>query len=375
MPDVRPHLRLFLGGDLMTARGIDQILPNPGDPLLHEAYVTHAGDYVALAERRNGPIPRPVDFAYVWGVVPQVLARHRPDVSLVNLETAVTRGGWPQPKGINYRMEPNNLPVLGAVKLDCCSLANNHVLDWGEAGLLDTLAALDHLGLGHAGAGVDRRSATAPAVLPVVGGRRLLVFAFATPDCGVPSEWSADDRQPGVAWLSELSPRSLNRIATRIRALKRPGDRVLVSLHWGGNWDFSIPTEQVRFAHGLIDEAGVDLVHGHSSHHVKGIEVYHRRLILYGCGDLLDDYEGIDGYASYRSDLGLLYFPSLDAKGNLLSLLLYPTHQCRLSIQAAEDSDRVWLLDTLQRECARFGCSVIPTANDLFRLVWREARH
>jgi len=365
--------RLFLAGDLMTARGIDRILPHPGDPLLHEAYARSADDYVALAERRNGPIPRPADFAYVWGVALAELERRRPEVRLVNLETAVTARGWPQPKGINYRMNPANLPVLAAAGLDCCTLANNHVLDWGEEGLLDTLQSLDAGGLHHAGAGTDRRRAEAPAILPLADGGRLLVFAFAGPDCGVPLHWAAGEQQPGVACLEDLSPETLQRVAHCIRAAKRPGDRVVVALHWGGNWGFGIPAEQRRFAHALIDEAGVDLLHGHSSHHVKGIEVYRQRLILYGCGDLLDDYEGIDDHDIWRGDLGLLYFADLDGEGRLQALELVPTRQRRFSLQHAEYADRQWLRDTLNRESARFDCRLRDGGGPAFLLDWPAA--
>jgi len=365
--------RLFLAGDLMTARGIDRILPHPGDPLLHEAYVRHAGDYVRLAERCNGPIPRPADFAYVWGVALAELERRRPDVRLVNLETAVTARGWPVPKGINYRMNPANLPVLAAARIDCCALANNHVLDWGEEGLLDTLQGLDGLGLRHAGAGADQEAAEAPAILPLAGGGRLLVFAFATPDCGVPPHWAAGDGQPGVARLDDLSAHSLERVVRLVRAARRPGDRLVLSLHWGGNWGFAIGAEQRRFAHALIDEAGVDLIHGHSSHHVKGLEVYRGRLILYGCGDLLDDYEGIDDHDAWRGDLGLLYFAELDGEGRLRSLEMVPTHQWRFSLQHAEGADRQWLRDTLEQECAPFACRLRDGDGQAFRLEWPDA--
>ncbi|NQD92806.1 CapA family protein [Pseudomonas sp. CrR25] len=369
MASANPSITLFLGGDLMCARGIDQILPHPGDPRLYEPCVQDAGEYVRLAERCNGPIPRPVDFAYVWGMVLEELRRRRPDLRLVNLETALTCRGQPYPKGINYRMNPANLPLLEVAGIDCCTLANNHVLDWGEPGLIDTLRSLDTHGLKHAGAGSDRAAAEAPAVLSAPGGR-LLLFAFATPDCGVPPDWAADAQKAGIARLDDLSPHSLQRVARRIRALKRRGDRVVASIHWGGNWNFAISPEQVRFAHGLIDEAGVDLLHGHSSHHIKGIEVYRQRLILYGCGDLLDDYEGIGGHTAYRSDLGLLYFAELDANGHLLALELQPTRQRRLSIERAEGADRQWLQDSLLRECEQFACSLRPTTENGFALVW-----
>ncbi|MGD2082931.1 MAG: CapA family protein, partial [Chromatiales bacterium] len=147
-------LTLFLGGDLMTGRGIDQILPHPNDPVLYESYVRDAGVYVELAEAANGPIPAPVSFDYIWGDALDLLARIRPDARIVNLETAVTSSDVPWPgKGINYRMHPKNVPALTAAALDCCVLANNHVLDWGHGGLAETLVSLRDAGMIVAGAG------------------------------------------------------------------------------------------------------------------------------------------------------------------------------------------------------------------------------
>ena len=109
-----------------------------------------------------------------------------------------------------------------------------------------------------------------------------------------------------------------------VGSVKRAGDIVIASLHWGGNWGFSVPEEHVRFAHGLI-QAGVDLVHGHSSHHVRPIEVFEGKLILYGCGDFLNDYEGIGGYEEFRDDLALMYLPAVDGfTGRLIDLCLAP---------------------------------------------------
>ena len=116
---------LFLCGDVMTGRGIDQILPHAGDPRLFESYVRSAHDYVALAERGAGPIPRPVDFAYIWGDALGELARVAPDARVVNLETSVTRSEEAWPKGINYRMNPANVGCLAAAGIDVCVLANN----------------------------------------------------------------------------------------------------------------------------------------------------------------------------------------------------------------------------------------------------------
>ena len=121
---------LFVAGDVMSGRGIDQVLPHPGDPRIFEPYSSSALDYVKLAERTSGRIARPVDFTYIWGDALAVLDAAAPDLRLINLETAVTRTGTPWPgKGIQYRMHPDNIPCLSAAHIDCCVLANNHVLD------------------------------------------------------------------------------------------------------------------------------------------------------------------------------------------------------------------------------------------------------
>src|SRR5713226_1537518 len=138
---------LFLCGDVMTGRGIDQVLPHPGNPVLYESYVRDARDYVQLAERVNGPIPRPVDLEYIWGDALEELQRAGTDLRIINLETSITRSGSPWPnKGIHYRMHPLNVGCITAAGVDCCCLANNHVLDWGYEGLEETLQTLDREG-------------------------------------------------------------------------------------------------------------------------------------------------------------------------------------------------------------------------------------
>src|SRR6185436_15002060 len=124
-------------------------------------------------------------------------------------------------------------------------------------------------------------------------------------DAGVPPWWSAAPDRPGVHVLEDLDDDAAHHVRDAIAPWRDSRTLVVLSLHWGGNWGFSITPKQRRFAHRMIDEAGVDIVHGHSSHHVKGIEVHHGHLILYGCGDLLTDYEGIRGHENYRGDLGL----------------------------------------------------------------------
>ncbi|HEY0697971.1 MAG TPA: CapA family protein [Micromonospora sp.] len=342
-------VRLFLAGDVMTGRGVDQILPHPGAAELREPSVTDARTYVGLAEAVNGPIPRPVGFDWPWGDVPRLLDGFAPDVRLVNLETSVTSGGaHAEDKAVHYRMHPENLACLAAIRPDACALANNHVLDFGVPGLVETLDRLDAAGLRPVGAGPDAEAAWRP-VCRDVAGRRVLIWSVATPSSGVPPTWAATADRPGVAFLPEVSDTGAAEVIDRIDRVAQAGDLVVVSIHWGSNWGYEVPDEHVQFAHRLVD-AGVDVVHGHSSHHPRPVEVYRNRLVLYGCGDLIDDYEGISGYEDYRSDLRLLYLPMLDAdSGELRTLRMAPLRVRRMRLQRASPADARWLCDTLNQ--------------------------
>ncbi|MGH7446110.1 MAG: CapA family protein [Longimicrobiales bacterium] len=367
---LRRQLKLFLCGDAMTGRGIDQILPRSCPPRIYERVAKSALEYVELAESVNGPIPRAVDHAYVWGDALDVLADVRPDARIINLETSITTSERAARKGINYRMHPENVGVLTAAGIDCCVLANNHVLDWGEAGLLETLDILAAAGIAVAGAGRDLWAAQRPARLRVDAAHSVLVFACGAKDSGIPSASGATAAQPGVRLLPDFSNAAAADIARAVHALKRPRDVAIASIHWGGNWGFDIPTPHRAFAHALIDHASIDVIHGHSSHHPKAIEVYRNRLILYGCGDFLDDYEGISGYEQFRDDLVLMYFPTLDAgTGHLTALEMLPLQIRRFRLNHASPADRAWLHALLDRECRRFGHRVV-LRNDFLVLEW-----
>ncbi len=362
---------LFLCGDVMTGRGVDQILPQSVAPQIFEPYLRDARDYVALAEQVNGPIPRGVAPGYVWGEALDELTRLAPAARIINLETAVTTHDDPWPKGINYRMHPTNVEVLKAAGVDCCSLANNHVLDWQQPGLAETLATLSQAGIASAGAGPDLARAQAPAVLPLAGGGRVLVFAFAERYSGVARDWVATANRPGIDLLPELSADTVSAIARRVAAHKGPRDIAVASIHWGGNWGYEIPAAQRSFAHGLIERAQIDVLHGHSSHHVKGIEVYRGRPVIYGCGDFINDYEGIRGHEGYRADLGLMYFPTLDRdSGELRRFVLSPTRIRRFRVQRASGGETAWLAEVLNREGGPFGTRVQTDAAGRLQLAW-----
>lgn len=373
---VRDQLTLFLSGDVMTGRGIDQAFPHSVDPRLYEPYVRDARHYVELAEEESGPLPQPLDYAYIWGDALNELEREAPDARIINLETAVTTSGNPwRAKQVHYRMHPANVPCLAAARIDCCVLANNHVLDWGIAGLEETLKTLEDAGIQTVGAGRDQASAARPVVLVAGNGRRILVFGFGDSSSGIPAPWSATESRPGVNLLPDLSARTARRVAEAVHRVRREGDLVVASIHWGSNWGYGVPREQREFAHRLVDEAAVDIVHGHSSHHPKGIEVYRDRPILYGCGDLLNDYEGIDGHERFRGELGLMYFPTLDPNdGGLIRFRMSPMRMRRFRLQRASEEETAWLRATLSREAEAFGTGVESSMDGILELRWRQDR-
>jgi poly-gamma-glutamate capsule biosynthesis protein CapA/YwtB (metallophosphatase superfamily) len=364
-------LRLFLCGDVMTGRGIDQALPHPVNPVLHEPYVRDAREYVALAEKANGTIPCPLSVDYIWGDALPELGRAEIDLRIANLETAITSAETPWPrKGIHYRMHPQNIGCLTSAKISACALANNHVLDWGYDGLSETLKTLDEAGVAHAGAGNDAEEAMQPAVLDTVGNGRLLLFSFGSRTSGIAEDWKATSISPGVNLLDDFSEATAARVADQMRAYQQPDDLIIVSIHWGSNWGHEIPRDQIMFAHRLIEE-GIAVVQGHSSHHVKAIEVFKGRLILYGCGDFLTDYEGISGYEMFRGDLALMYLIEIDShNGELISARLVPMCVRRFRLERASAADAEWLCNLLNQLGAQFSSSARLEKDNRFTLEW-----
>ena len=372
-PDV---MTVLLGGDVMLGRGVDQILPHPGDPELREPFVHDARRYVELAEQANGPVPRPVDWGWPWGDAAEILEELAPDVRLVNLETTITvNGEFADHKAVHYRMHPDNLPALTAFRPDVCAIANNHILDFGRRGLADTCDAFAAAEIHGVGAGANFDAAQRLAVITPYGDHRVIIGSVATKSSGVPESWAAHRDRPGV-WLirDPATGSTADDAAARVLAHKRAGDVAIVSVHWGSNWGYGVGLSEIQFAHRLID-AGIDIVHGHSSHHPRPIEIYRGKPILYGCGDVIDDYEGIGGHESYRSDLRLLYLISIDlGRDELAALRMLPLRVRRMRLEHASETDAEWLRATLAHISRRFGIDVVAVSDELLAVRPRPLR-
>lgn len=344
-------MKLFFCGDIMSGRGIDQVLISPENPGIHEGYVKDARDYVKLAEFKNGDIPRGVLPEYIWGDALEIFNMKKPDLKIINLETAITTSEkYLVEKGINYRMHPDNISFLSMAGIDYCSLSNNHILDWDFSGMRETLSVLDQSHIQHSGAGDSWEEATKPSCFEGLTGR-VLVFSVSHISSGVPIEWAASKKCGGVFLINTLGDESLKTIAKVIKRYRLPNDIVILSIHWGSNWGLAVPESQKAFAHALIDEANVDIIHGHSSHHPRAIEIYKDRPIFYGCGDFINDYEGIGGHEEYRSDLHLMYF--VDIKTNpfkLDSIDIECLKMKRFQLQLASEDELHWMQSMLNEE-------------------------
>lgn len=352
-------IRIALAGDVMIGRGVDQIMRHPGDPRLHEGWARSAERYVELAEARAGTLPRGVDPTYIWGDTLARLGDHGVEVRIVNLETAVTARGTPWPgKGIHYRVHPENADCLTAGGVDAVTIANNHVLDWSEPGLVDTVETLDEMNVRRTGAGRHHAEAWRPAYVSAQPSGRVVVLGVGASSSGIERDWSAGRDRSGVALLESLSESSVRDLAEALES-HAPGDVVVVSIHWGANWGYRVSRSHRRFARALIDDADVDIVHGHSSHHPLGFEVYRDRLILYGCGDLLTDYEGIGGHEEFRPELGAWYVADLDSvSGALRGFRMIPTKTHRFSLTTPDPEELDWLSRRLEEESLTSGVHV-----------------
>jgi len=206
----------------------------------------------------------------------------RADVTVGNLESPLSNGGERNTaKDVTFRGDPRAIAGLTASGFDFLSLANNHVLDYGPAALADTVALLDQAGIAHAGAGADSSAAWAPAVHEVNGAS----VAFLSFSHIVPAGFTATSERAGLA----AGRTDMDAVAEAVRAAKEEQDYVIVSFHWGVEYEDYANGDQVRDAHTTID-AGADMVLSHHPHVIQGVEYYNGRLIAYSLGDFVFDH-------------------------------------------------------------------------------------
>lgn len=289
-----------------------------------------------------------------WGNTLPVL--RGADLLIGGLECAITthRIAWTRtPKVFHFRARPRAVEVLRTAGFRAVALANNHVLDFEEQGLLDTLDHLDAAGIAHAGAGRTLAEAAAPAVVDA-GGVRVGMIAFTDNE----PVWAAGRDRLGTNY-TEIRPEPdvLARVEQGIAQARAQGAQVVVlSLHWGPNMRLRPPAHFRRFARAAL-ERGVDLVHGHSAHIFQGVEVYQAKPILYDTGDFLDDY-AVDPVL--RNDQSLIFMADLDERG-VRELRMIPVRLNYAIVNLAMGEDLEEISERMQALSAEMGTSVERT--------------
>jgi poly-gamma-glutamate capsule biosynthesis protein CapA/YwtB (metallophosphatase superfamily) len=300
----------------------------------------------------------------VWGDVLPHLAQA--DLRIVNLECALTTHLQPwsrTEKMFHFRADPETVRVLQAAHIEACSLANNHILDYEEQGLLDTLRVLDASGIRHAGAGANDKEAAAPAIIEVQGESpyriALLSYTDNEPD------FAATAKRPGTNYLEvSLHEATMTRIANSIAQARAQGaDLVVISNHWGANFVERPPPEFRSFARRVI-ELGADIYHGHSAHICQGIEIYRGKPILYDTGNFIDDYAVHPLLRNDRSCLFKLMFEH----GKLCHIELLPVSLSVARVALARGKEFEAISARMEMLCAELGTRLMRRDE---RLVWQ----
>ena len=291
------------------------------------------------------------DYAYPWGNILPLL--RKTDINIINLETTLTTGTKKVPKVFNYKANPDKVQSLREAKIDVCNLANNHILDFSEEGLIETILTLDKAGIKHVGAGVDKTQALKPVIIKkkniTVG-----IIGFTDNEPG----WQVRGNKPGTNYIKVGD---IEKVKKEIEKIRNKVDVLVLTIHWGPNMREKPTREFQEFAHKVID-AGVDIYHGHSAHIFQGIEVYNNKIILYDTGDFVDDYY-VD--PSLRNDQSFLYLIEVDRNG-LKKVELVPVLISKMQVNKARGRNRRNILNRIKLLSEEFGTTINETKHGVF---------
>ena len=327
-----PELRFMAVGDIMLGRGVGMRLQK-------------AGNYEKAFEN-----------------ITSVLSQG--DIVFANLETPLTTSthGLDSKGKIVLKGKPEAVGALTSAGFNLVSLSNNHMMDYYEKGLFDTMSLLDANNILHSGSGNNLEEARKPAIIEKNG---LKIGLLAYTDmaelifAGDPYlSFAADSEKSG------LVPRKYETIREDVMKLRSQVDLLAVSLHWGVEESFTIPPEQVEFAHNLIDD-GVDIILGHHPHQFQGMEVYKGKPILYSMGNFLFDQNDPENMESFIIDMKY--------KGTELSefsaIPVRILDKSYVEIQTGEKA--VNILERQAELCRKLGTDSI-TDNDRLVLIHKE---
>jgi poly-gamma-glutamate capsule biosynthesis protein CapA/YwtB (metallophosphatase superfamily) len=309
----------------------------------------------AVAERLADVPP-----AEVWEPEVRELCRSC-DLVICNLECCISTRGEPtervRHKPFFFRGPPQAVRSLEAIGVGAAGLANNHALDYGVEALIETLELLGEAGIAVAGSGRGESEARRGAIVEA-GGRRLGLVAVSDH----PREFAADRDSPGIAY-GDLRRAIPDWLADELARLDRECDQVVAFPHWGPNMTTE-PASWQRRAAAELQEAGADLVAGHSAHVFHGAGWGRRGPLLYDLGDALDDY-AVD--PRLRNDLGVLAIWRPADPEVELELVGLDLGYCRTRLAAGHDAE--WIAQRLAQACEPLGTRVERIAEQRFRVA------
>jgi poly-gamma-glutamate capsule biosynthesis protein CapA/YwtB (metallophosphatase superfamily) len=309
------NIIIGLAGDLMIGRGVNNSITNKG-------------------------------YLHPWGNILSLLKNT--DFNLINLEAALTNSNKKVDKTFNFKASPDKIKILTEAEITVVNIANNHILDFSEDGLIETIETLKKAGIKYVGAGMNNKEATKPVILRV----KDKIFGILGLTDNEP-EWEAGTSSCGVSYIDISKENDRNQVLMATEKLRQKADIVIVSIHWGPNMNVEPEQNFIDFAHALIDH-GADIIHGHSAHNFQGIEVYKQKLILYDTGDFIDDY-AVDPY--FKNDHSF-FFKIKITESKIEKLILVPVLISNKQVNIATTEDRDWSLKRMQKLSAKFGTKI-----------------
>jgi len=310
-----PKLVIGLAGDVMIGRGVDYVLSRK-------------------------------DYSYVWGNV--LPALRTTDLNIVNLETTLTNSNKKVFKTFNFKATPDKIKSLTEARITIVNLANNHILDFSEEGLAETIQTLNASGIKFVGAGKNVREAAKPVII-LKNNISIGVLGYTDNEPG----WKAGAFTGGVNYINIYSKNDRNKVLLSIEQLQKETNIVIVSIHWGPNMKEAPDKHLIDFAHEMTQH-GADIIHGHSAHNFQGIEIYDQKLIFYDTGDFVDDYV-VD--PELKNDHSFFYLVELDKRG-IIKAGLIPVLISNCQVNLATEEDYKWSLQRMQYLSAKFKTTV-----------------
>jgi len=300
-----------------------------------------AGD-VMLGRLVNEKIDQ-TSYAYPWGNVLPLLKQT--DLNIINLETTLTNATEKVQKTFNFKATPDKIKTLQEAHIDVVSLANNHILDFGQEGLFETITTLNSIGIKHVGAGKNKATAQQPVIIEK-NGIKIGIIGFTDNE----PAWQAHENKPGTNYFKVGDIQVIKKVVDTIRDKV---DVVVATLHWGPNMR-ERPTQAFKdFAHAMID-TGIDIIHGHSAHVFQGIEIYKNRLIMYDTGDLVDDYMVDQNLRNNRS----FFYQVETNKTGVKQVKLIPVIISNMQVNLATGKEKVAILEHMRNLSAELGTQV-----------------